>query len=437
MVKIGIIGGSGLDNPDILKDAQDMEVGTPYGKPSSPLKVGKIEGVDVILLARHGREHTIPPTQVNYRANIHALKEQGCTYILATTACGSLKKEIGRGDFVILNQFIDFTRHRKISFHEEFAPGKMVHTPMAEPFSEKLRNKLINTCTELGLKHHQKGTVITIEGPRFSTKAESKMFSSWGADVINMSIAPEATLANEAGIPYVAVAMSTDYDCLFDDVPAVTWEDVLKVFNENVDKITRLLTAVIPKLGSEETPTSTVEEEKKEFDLKSVIRTVPHWPKAGVMFRDITTLLQNPKAFNLTIQKFVERYRDQPITKILGIESRGFIFGAVLAYKLDLPFIIARKPGKLPAETTKIEYQTEYSTDALEIHNDAIEPGDNVLIVDDLLATGGTMKATAELVEKLGGRVHECAFVIDLPDLKGGEKLSNYNVFKLIDFEGE
>ena len=248
MVKIGIIGGSGLDNPDILEDARASEVETPYGKPSSPLKQGKIKGVDVVLIARHGREHTIPPTQVNFRANIHALKEAGCTHILATTACGSLKKEIGRGHLVILDQFIDFTRHREVTFHKEFEPNSPAHCPMAEPFSKDLRKLLSDTCKDLSLTFHEKGTVITIEGPRFSTKAESKMFSSWGADVINMSVAPEAALANEAGIPYAAVAMATDYDCLFDDVPPVTWEEVLKVFKENAEKVTNLLINAIPKV---------------------------------------------------------------------------------------------------------------------------------------------------------------------------------------------
>ena len=128
MVKIGIIGGSGLDNPEILQEAKDIDVETKYGKPSSPLKVGKISGTDVVLLARHGREHAIPPTQVNNQANIQALKEVGCTHIIATTACGSLKKEIGRGDLVILDQFIDFTRLRKVSFCEKFEPGKIFCT---------------------------------------------------------------------------------------------------------------------------------------------------------------------------------------------------------------------------------------------------------------------------------------------------------------------
>lgn len=247
-MKIGIIGGSGLDNPDILEGGKDIEVNTPYGTPSSLLKLGKIFDVDVVLLARHGRKHTIPPTQVNFRANIWALKEIGCNNILATTAVGSLRRDIERGDLVILDQLIDFTRHRKVSFFEEFKEHEPMHTPMAEPFNKELRTILIKAAKELGLKHHETGTVITIEGPRFSTKAESKMFRNWGADVINMSIAPEAILANEAKIPYAAVAMSTDYDCLFDDVSPVTWEEVLKVFSENAEKVTRLILRAVEKL---------------------------------------------------------------------------------------------------------------------------------------------------------------------------------------------
>jgi 5'-methylthioadenosine phosphorylase len=248
MVKIGIIGGSGLDNPEILKEAKDIIVDTPYGKPSSPLKIGKINDVDVVLIARHGRKHTIPPTQVNYRANIQALKDQACSHIIATTACGSLREKIDRGDLVILDQFIDFTRLRKISFFEKFDPGDMKHTPMADPYSVELREILIETAKELNLKHHETGTVVTIEGPRFSTRAESNMFRVWGADVINMSIAPETILANEAGIPYAAIAMSTDYDCWKDDEIPVTWEEILDIFGKNVDNVIALLTNTIRKI---------------------------------------------------------------------------------------------------------------------------------------------------------------------------------------------
>tara|TARA_Y100000310_G_scaffold333833_1_gene412206 strand:+ start:359 stop:1117 length:759 start_codon:yes stop_codon:yes gene_type:complete len=251
MVKIGIIGGSGLDNPDILEDAKDLDVDTPYGKPSSSLKVGKIKDVDVVLIARHGRGHEITPTKVNNRANIHALKEQGCTHILATTACGSLRKEIDRGHLVILDQFIDFTRHRAITFHDTFPGGggeNAKHTAMPEPFSDDLRKAFIETAKELGIKHHEKGTVITIEGNRFSTRAESKMFRVWGADVINMSIAPECGLANEAGIPYAAVAMATDYDSWAEEEKSVTWEEILGIFKQNVEKVTELIVNTIPKI---------------------------------------------------------------------------------------------------------------------------------------------------------------------------------------------
>lgn len=247
---IGIIGGSGLDDPQILKKAKDLEVETAYGKPSSPLKIGEIGGKKVCLLARHGREHTFPPTQVNYRANIQAMKDQGVTSIVATTACGSLRKEIQRGDLVVLDQFIDFTRLRNLTFFEEFAPGgkNAKHTAMPEPFAEPLRKILIKACEDCGLRHHKKGTVVTIEGPRFSTRAESKMFRAWGADVINMSVAPECILANEAGIPYAAIAMSTDYDSWAEDEPPVSWEEILKIFSANVEKVTSLLVKAIPKM---------------------------------------------------------------------------------------------------------------------------------------------------------------------------------------------
>ncbi|MBD3309832.1 S-methyl-5'-thioadenosine phosphorylase [Candidatus Woesearchaeota archaeon] len=257
MVKIGIIGGSGLDDPEILENSFEKDSDTGYGKPSSTLKTGKVKDVDVVLIARHGREHTIPPTQVNFRANIQALKDEGCTHILATTAVGSLREEIDRGHLVVLDQFIDFTRHRPITFHEKFESHKPAHSPMSDPFDEDLRQMLIKTCKKLKLFCHENGTVVTIEGPRFSTRAESNMFRMWGADVINMSIAPEAILANEAGIPYAAVAMSTDYDCWKEDEEPVTWEAVLEIFKKNASNVTDLLLHAIPsiteKTGDEET----------------------------------------------------------------------------------------------------------------------------------------------------------------------------------------
>ncbi len=251
MQRIGIIGGSGLDNPDILADAEDQTVNTPFGRPSSPLRHGTIADTDVVLLARHGRGHTIPPSQVNYRANIWALHDAGCEAVLATTAVGSLREEIGRGDLVILDQFIDFTRRREVTFHTYFRPGEPIHAPMAEPFSHELRQLLIENAEKLELSYHPRGTVVTIEGPRFSTKAESHMFRAWGADVINMSIAPEVILANELGVPYAAVAMSTDYDCWKEDEEPVSWEAVLEVFAHNAERVTGLLRSVLATLATE------------------------------------------------------------------------------------------------------------------------------------------------------------------------------------------
>lgn len=248
MVKVGVIGGSGLEDPKFFERKEEKQVDTEYGEPSSNLIVGQVGEVEVVLLSRHGREHTIPPTQVNFRANIKALAEEGCSHILATTAVGSLREEIKRGDLVVLDQFIDFTRHRFFSFYEKFEPHIPKHTPMADPFDEKLRGLLVSGCKELSFSCHSKGTVVTIEGPRFSTRAESEMFRKWGADVINMSIAPEAALANEAGLPYAAMAMATDYDCWKKDEETVSWEAIVKVFGENVEKVTRLLVNVIQKL---------------------------------------------------------------------------------------------------------------------------------------------------------------------------------------------
>jgi 5'-methylthioadenosine phosphorylase len=249
VIKIGLIGGSGLEKLSIFSNPEEVSIKTRYGNPSSTFFKGVIGQHEIYILSRHGRDHAIPPTLVNNRANIDALKQLGCRYILATTACGSLREEIGRGHVVIPDQFIDFTVHRKNSFFEVFEPGQLGHVAMADPFSGYLRKLLIETAGELRLSFHPKGCVVTIEGPRFSTRAESNMFRILGADVINMSIAPEAALANEAGIPYAVIALSTDYDSWKHDEDPVTWEEVLKVFEENVKHVTELLVKVLPKIS--------------------------------------------------------------------------------------------------------------------------------------------------------------------------------------------
>jgi len=171
--------------------------------------------------------------------------------------------------------------------------------------------------------------------------------------------------------------------------------------------------------------------------LKKSVRSIPDWPIEGVIFRDLTTLMQDPGAFSGSCDILYDRYRNRNIDKIVGIDARGFVFGAVLAYKMGVGFIPVRKKGKLPGETIEESYSLEYGTDTLEIHRDAILEGERVVIVDDLIATGGTVGATVQLVNKLGAEIIECAFLIELPDLKGREKINGVDVFAIMEFEGE
>lgn len=245
MARIGIIGGSGLDNPDLLETIDRLVVDTRFGSPSSPFVVGKMAGHELFILARHGTDHSIPPSEVNYRGNIAAFEGVGVDCILATTATGSLRQEIGRGDILFPDQFIDHTVRRMNTFFSQFDSSAPQHTPMADPFDEGLRCQFMAAAEKLSIPFHKTGTVITIEGPRFSTRAESRMFQSWGADVINMSVATECALANEAKIPYGVIAMATDYDCWKLDEKPVSHSDVLAIFQANVEKVTSILMQTI------------------------------------------------------------------------------------------------------------------------------------------------------------------------------------------------
>jgi len=243
-MKIGIIGGSGMDNPQMLEDYKEHQWETPFGVPSEKLISGSIEGKEVVILARHGKDHSIMPTKVPYRANIWAFKEIGCTHILATTACGSLKDEFKPGEFIFLDQFVDFTKHRNLTFYDK----KVIHTPMADPFDSNLRKSLVKSAQQLNYAFHDKGTVITIEGPRFSSRAESNLFRFWGIDVINMSTVPEVILANELGIPYQSIAMVTDYDCWKAGEESVTIDMVFARMKDNAARVTKLLLETIDSL---------------------------------------------------------------------------------------------------------------------------------------------------------------------------------------------
>ncbi|XP_047496874.1 S-methyl-5'-thioadenosine phosphorylase-like [Penaeus chinensis] len=253
-VKIGIIGGSGLNNPSLFEETSECTVQTPYGDPSDVLREGLINGVPCVLLARHGRKHTIMPTNVNYRANLWALKEKGCTHVVVSTACGSLQEHIKPGDFVIIDQFIDRTTKRHQTFYDgaDNHPPGILHLPMDTPFCEDTRKLLLESCQELGYTSHSTGTMVTIEGPRFSSKAESKMFRHWGGDVINMTTVPEVVLARELGLLYAAVAMATDYDCWREGEEVVSVEKVLKTFKMNAEKATKVLKTVVSKIAAKD-----------------------------------------------------------------------------------------------------------------------------------------------------------------------------------------
>jgi len=252
-VKIGIIGGTGLDNPDLLENRQEKYVDTPFGKPSDALIIGQIKGVDCVLLARHGRKHHVNPTNVNYCANIWALKNEGCTCIVATNACGSLKEEIPPGHVVITDQFLDWTRRRRLTFYDgsENNPFKGVaHIPVADPFCAELRKILIAATIEHGGQCHQSGTLVVVEGPRYSTRAESKLYQSFGASIIGMTTVPEVTLSNEIGLPYANMALVTDYDCFKEDVAATTVEAVDLCMKTNTKLAIQVLVTAIPRIAA-------------------------------------------------------------------------------------------------------------------------------------------------------------------------------------------
>ncbi len=249
MVKIAIIGGSGLEKSNHIQSVSVKELSTKWGSPSSPITEGMLGNVPVAFLSRHGYDHSIPPTQVNNRANIAALKEIGCTHILSSTAVGSLREEIHPGHLVIPDQFIDFTKRRVCTYYDDFKDG-IHHVSLADPFDEILRQDLIQICKKLHFEHHTKATVVTIEGPRFSTRAESHMFRILGADIINMSIAPEAILAAELGIPYATIAMSTDYDAWRQNVEPVSWEEILAVMDKNTQKVQQVFAEVVSLIAA-------------------------------------------------------------------------------------------------------------------------------------------------------------------------------------------
>jgi 5'-methylthioadenosine phosphorylase len=248
---IGIIGGSGLYEIDTLEGAQWIAVDTPWGPPSDELLTGRIAGVKFVFLPRHGRGHLLPPTNVNARANIDALKRAGCTDLIAISAIGSLREELSPGRFVVVDQFIDRTFAREKSF---FGKGMVAHVPMADPVCTRLSKLAAEAAEGAGADVARGGTYLAMEGPQFSTRAESELYRQWGCDVVGMTGMPEAKLAREAELPYALVGMVTDYDCWRGDGADVEVSAILAQLTANADKARGLVAELARSLPVERTP---------------------------------------------------------------------------------------------------------------------------------------------------------------------------------------
>ncbi len=248
---IGIIGGSGLYRIDALDDAQWIAIRSPFGQPSDDVLCGRIGDVQVRFLPRHGRGHSIPPGEVNARANIDVLKRAGCTDVLAISSVGSLQEELPPGHFVVVDQFIDRTRHRPPSF---FGTGMVAHVSMAQPVCERMSGFAAAAVQAAGGDVAHGGTYLAMEGPQFSTRAESLLYRQWGADVIGMTAMPEARLAREAELPYALVGMVTDYDCWREDAAFVEVSEVIAQMNANGEIARATVEQLIAALPAERTP---------------------------------------------------------------------------------------------------------------------------------------------------------------------------------------
>ncbi len=245
---IGIIGGSGLYNIEGIKDVKSIEIETPFGKPSDAFTTGTLEGRSVVFLPRHGKGHTILPTELNFRANIWGMKKLGVTHIIAVSAVGSMREEIRPLDIVIPDQFYDHTKGRKSTF---FGDGIVAHMSFADPVCPALADVLFNAAKQVGARVHKGGTYLCIEGPQFSTRAESLIFRQWGVSVIGMTNVQEAKLAREAEICYSTMALATDYDCWHVGEEEVTLEMVVKNLEKNVETAKRIIKTALPMIKLE------------------------------------------------------------------------------------------------------------------------------------------------------------------------------------------
>lgn len=263
---VGVLGGSGLYEIDGLENVEEVTLATPFGAPSDAFITGRLGGVKMAFLPRHGRGHRISPSELNFRANIWGMKKLGVTQILSISAVGSMREDVAPGDFVVIDQFIDRTRHRADTF---FTDGVVAHVMFADPVCPIVRKVLLDASAEVGVKVHDGGTYLNMEGPQFSTRAESKLYRTWGVDVIGMTNLQEAKLAREAEISYATLAMSTDYDCWHEGHDDVTVEAILEVMHRNVGNAREVIRAAVPKIQAR------AEEDPIRNALKFAIMTAP------------------------------------------------------------------------------------------------------------------------------------------------------------------
>ena len=252
MARIGIVGGSGLYALDGLEDVREEVVDTPYGRPSDALVRGTLRGVELVFLPRHGRRHNMLPTDVPYRANVWALKNLGCDWLISVSAVGSLREEIHPGHAVLVDQYIDRTRGNRASTF--FGDGVVAHAPFGDPVCATLRGYLRQACQAAGVTVHDGGTYVCMEGPAFSTRAESNLYRSWGCSVVGMTALPEAKLAREASMSYATLAFATDYDCWHTGHDAVTVDQVVAVLNANVERARHVLRDAAVRIAAHDGP---------------------------------------------------------------------------------------------------------------------------------------------------------------------------------------
>ena len=433
--------------------------------------------------ARHAKGHTLSPSEINYRANIDVLKRAGVTDLVSLSACGSFQGRDAAGDLRAGRPVRRPHLWPPSSFFGRGCVAPCLDGPsgVAAPAPAGITAAAEAEDTR---DPRAMGPMSASRGRNSRRSPRASTYKGLGYAVIGMTNMPEAKLAREAEICYATVAMVTDFDCWHPDHDAVTVQDVVKVLFANADRAKRLVArlakdfpreheacpigsdraldhAIItapdardpgswrssmpwrgacspPLRGRNEGADEMMTSPELEFDLKASIRTIPDYPKPGIMFRDITTLLGNARAFRRAVDELVQPWAGMKIAKVAGIEARGFILGGAVAHQVSAGFVPIRKKGKLPHKRVSIAYSLEYGLDEMEMHEDAVEPGDRVILVDDLIATGGTAEGAVKLLRKLGADILAACFIIDLPDLGGAAKLRALDVpvRTLITFEG-